>query len=111
MQTDKISMMLCATLLAFSAPCLAADDGAKIFAEACSGCHRPKMQPLDNKHMTREQWKEAIDRMIELDRLDPKPSKEKQAILLDYLVSTHGPADTAPAGAAPAAKATDAGKN
>lgn len=72
---------------------VAADDGTKIFAESCSPCHSAKMRPLDNKHLTREQWKDTIDRMIDQGAEVPK---KKIPELLDYLVQTHGPAATAP---------------
>jgi len=73
---------------------VAADDGARIYAESCSGCHTPKVRPLDNLHLTREQWKTEVDRMIDQGAEVPK---KKMADLLDYLVDTHGPAGTAPA--------------
>lgn len=72
---------------------LAADDGPKIFEDNCSTCHTPKKKPLDKKQMTREKWKEAIDLMIEKDKLDEPLSKPNYATLLDWFATTHGPAD------------------
>ena len=68
-----------------------ADDGTKIFTEACSGCHSAKSRPLDNIHLTKEQWKETVDRMIDLGSEVPK---SKMSELLDYLVATYGPASS-----------------
>lgn len=75
----------------------AADDGAKIFAESCSGCHSTRVRPLDNVKLTRGQWKDAVERMIDQGAEVPK---EKMAALVDYLAATHGPAP----GAAPGKK-------
>lgn len=95
MQANKISIILCATLLAFAAPGMAADDGEKIFADACADCHHPKKRPLDKTHMTREKWKENIDNMIEKDKLDPPLKKDEYSVLLDWLATTHGPTGAA----------------
>jgi cytochrome c1 len=81
-------------MLGFSFPCIvvAADDGAKIYAESCSPCHSAKIRPLDNTRLTKEQWKEAVDRMIDQGAEVPRGKKQE---LLEYLVSTHGPASVA----------------
>jgi len=71
---------------------LAADDGAKTFKEVCSSCHTAKVRPLNNKHLTREQWKQAVDKMIDLGVEVPKG---KIPDLLDYLVRVQGPAGAA----------------
>lgn len=68
------------------------EPGAKIFAESCLSCHSSMVRPLDNKHMTREQWSEAIDRMIDQGAEVPKGEKVE---LVDYLFRTHGPAGAA----------------
>jgi hypothetical protein len=49
------------------------------------------MRPLDNIHQSRDQWKDAVDRMIDQGAEVPK---KKIPELLDYLVRTHGPAAT-----------------
>jgi mono/diheme cytochrome c family protein len=76
---------------------VAADDGAKIFEEQCAVCHYPQKKPLDQKHMTRAEWKLAVDDMIEKENVNPAPPKAKIEILLDYLVKAHGPASGAAA--------------
>ncbi len=87
-------LILFCLLLGFSVPCLAVavDDGAKVFEESCSPCHSAKVRPLDSTHLSRRQWEETIDRMIDMGTEVPK---KKKAELLDYLVSTHGPAGVA----------------
>ena len=79
--------------LAFAVPCAAgaASDGSKLFEERCSGCHNPNRLPLDDKHMTRAEWKENVDRMVDNGNIDPKLSKDEYAALLDWLAATHGP--------------------
>ncbi len=93
MPSHKILFFL-STLFVFTTPhfVLAADDGAKTFKEVCSSCHTAKVRPLNNKHLTREQWKQAVDKMIDLGVEVPKA---KIPDLLDYLVSTQGPAGAA----------------
>ena len=90
MQSHKI-LFFCLTLFGFTAPpfALAADDGAKTFKEVCSSCHTAKVRPLNSKHLTKEQWKQAVDKMIALGVEVPKG---KIPDLLDYLVRTQGPA-------------------
>jgi len=89
-------LLLMSVAVGFSIPCdaLAADDGAKVFTESCAPCHTPKMRSLDNTHMTRDQWKDTVDRMLDQGAEVPKG---KIPALLDYLVSTHGPVGAAPA--------------
>ncbi len=87
--------MLLGSLFPF--PATAVDDGAKVYTDVCLPCHTAKMRPLDNSHLTKEQWKDAIDRMIDQGVEVPKG---KMPELLDYLSRTHGPAGAA----------TDAGK-
>jgi len=90
MQPHRI-LFFCLTLFGFAIPrfALAADDGAKTFKEVCSSCHTAKVRPLNNKHLTKEQWKQAVDKMIDLGVDVPKA---KIPDLLDYLVRTQGPA-------------------
>lgn len=93
MQSHRLSLVLCMASFGATAPglALAADDGQKAFSEACSSCHTAKIRPLDNKQLTQEQWKQAINRMVELGAEIPK---DKIPTLLDYLARTHGPAGT-----------------
>jgi mono/diheme cytochrome c family protein len=90
MKPTRLLLILYSTLLAV--PCLAADDGAKIVDEVCSGCHTAKTRPLDKMHLTREQWSEAVEKMIGFGADVPKA---KIPALLDYLVRTQGPDGTA----------------
>jgi hypothetical protein len=95
----KISLMLFVLMsliiFEYSLPCLSvgADEGEGIFTESCTPCHRPKMRPLDNVHLTTEQWKETIDRMIDQ---GAELKKGKIPALLDYLSRTHGPIASSP---------------
>lgn len=96
MQSSRmLSVLLLSMLLGFASLCItaAADDGAKIFEESCSPCHSASVRPLDKMHLTKEQWKETIERMIDLGAEVPKKKKSE---LLDYLARSHGPAGTAP---------------
>ncbi|HEY6241715.1 MAG TPA: cytochrome c [Burkholderiales bacterium] len=90
MQSHRI-LVFCSTFLGLAVPrfALAADDGAKTFKEVCTQCHTTKLRPLDNKHLTKEQWDQAVKKMVDLGAEVPK---EKLPALLDYLASTHGPA-------------------
>ena len=76
---------------------VAADDGAKIFEEQCAPCHYPEKKPLDQKHMTRAEWKLAVEDMIEKENVNPAPPKAKIEILLDYMTKTFGVAGGAAA--------------
>jgi cytochrome c5 len=90
-----VPSLLVAALLALPRPS-PADDGEKIFQEACSSCHNAKEHPLDKVHLTREKWKDAIERMegagAEI------PGGKKLDALLDYLVRTRGPEGAKPEG-------------
>jgi len=94
MQTQTTLPLLCLTLLVSTVPqtTLAADEGVKTFEEVCMQCHTPKKQPLDNKHLTRDEWNETIERMA---GYGAEVSKGKMPDLLDYLVRTKGPAGAA----------------
>jgi mono/diheme cytochrome c family protein len=90
--------LLCAAAgVALAAPGVAkaADEGEKVYQQVCTNCHDAKTRPLDNVRMTREQWKEAVERMegqgAEI------PSGKKLAALLDWLERTHGPQGSAAA--------------
>ncbi len=86
----KLVPLLAATVL-LAAPRLTvrADEGEKIFKETCSSCHDAKTRPLDGVRMTREKWKETVERMQGLGA--DIPSGKKLSDLLDYLARTHGP--------------------
>jgi mono/diheme cytochrome c family protein len=71
----------------------AANDGAAIFDDSCSGCHNTSSRPLDKVHLTKVQWKEKVEQMVSMGA--DVPSGKKLEILLDYLVSKHGPPGTA----------------
>lgn len=77
MSSRVFLILMVSALIGFAIPAAAipADEGVKIFTETCSPCHMPSVQPLDDKHLTREQWKEAIDRMIDLGSQVPKGKK------------------------------------
>ncbi len=66
----------------------AQNDGERIVNEVCSGCHNPKVRPIEKMHKTRAEWAEAVDRMIGYGADVPK---DKIPQLLDYLAATHGP--------------------
>ncbi|MBS4097555.1 MAG: hypothetical protein KGZ83_12055 [Sulfuricella sp.] len=104
----KVFLYMGMTILGFATSgfALAVNDGAKIFEDACSECHHPKKKPLDDTHLSREKWQEAYDLMVEKDKLDAPLSKAQLEELLNWLVSTHGPASTPATGVPP-----DAGKN
>jgi hypothetical protein len=57
-------------------------SGAQTFAEACTGCHNSR--PLNNLRLTKEQWKEAIERMANYRGRVPEA---KLPGLIDYLVA------------------------
>jgi cytochrome c5 len=67
---------------------LAQDAGAKAFAETCSACHSAKIRPLDQKRMSKDEWKKAIDKMVDMGAEIPK---DKAAQIVDYLARTQGP--------------------
>lgn len=77
-------------------PAAAATDPAAYFRNECVECHTLRKDPIDDKRMSRDEWKKSIDKMLALERLDPIPSKAFISELLDWLEKTHGP------GAAPA---------
>ena len=94
----RLLPLLCAAVgLASAAPGVAkgADEGEKVYQQVCTTCHDAKTRPLDDVRMTREKWKEAIERMegqgAEI------PSGKKLAALLDWLERTHGPQGAPPA--------------
>jgi hypothetical protein len=106
MKARNIGLVLQLTLmagLAMPLGALADDDPAAYFENDCVDCHHLKKKPLDDKHLTRDEWKKAIDKMLELDKLDPVPSPQFISSLLDWLVKNHGPVGTA--GAPTAAEA------
>ena len=54
----------------------------------CSSCHTPKTRPLDKVRLTRDDWKDTIERMLGYGADIPK---SRIPALLDYLAETHGP--------------------
>jgi DNA-directed RNA polymerase subunit RPC12/RpoP len=58
-------------------------SGAQTFAEACKDCHNSR-KPLNNLRLTKEQWKEALERMANYRHRVPEA---KLPGLLDYLVA------------------------
>ena len=99
MRSIRFLPLLFLAFLASAAPAFSAEDkavepGAKIYEEACLSCHKGK-ETLDQVRLTRDKWKEAVDRMIDSSFLDPVPSKDKLKVLLDFLAKSMGPADAA----------------
>lgn len=78
----------CALLFVVLGVGAAEDEGAKLYGEACTSCHSASVRPLDDTHLTREQWRQSIERMIPLGAEIPD---NKVSVLLDYLVRTRGP--------------------
>jgi mono/diheme cytochrome c family protein len=81
---------------ALAAPGLAtrADEGEKLVQESCGKCHDAKTRPLSAYHLTREKWKETVERMEDMGA-DIPGGKERE-VILDYLARAHGP--TSPSG-------------
>ena len=97
MRSTHLLQFLFVAILASTSPAFAAEDkavdpGAKVFQDSCLDCHKGS-QSIEQVRLTRDKWKEAVDRMIESSFLDPVPSKDKQRLLLDYLAKTRGPTD------------------
>jgi len=108
MKHPILGLLLCTFFAGIGTSCgaIAADaDVAAYFQTDCVSCHQRKKKPIDDKHLSRTEWKESIDKMLELGKLDPVPSKEFITSLLDWLEKTHGPADSAAAAPKPAASA------
>jgi cytochrome c5 len=82
--------MCIAAVAALAAPrsALAQDAGAKAFAETCSACHSAKVRPLDQKRMSKDEWKKAVDKMVDMGAEIPK---DKAAQIVEYLGRTQGP--------------------
>lgn len=94
--TPLIQLLLITSLAstcAFSAEDKAVESGAKVFQDSCLDCHKGN-QSIEQVRLTRDKWKEVVDRMIESGFLERVPSKDKLTLLLDYLAKTRGPADT-----------------
>lgn len=94
--TLPIGLLAASLLLSAPRSAAAAEEGEKIFQEACSSCHNAKQQPLDGKHLTREKWKDAIEKME--GNGAEVPTGKKLETLLDWLVRTNGPDVGKPAG-------------
>ncbi len=91
----RTTLALCGAIILSVPAASRADEGEKVFQDACSACHDAKTRPLDKVRLTRQQWKETIERMEGLGA--DVPGGEKRKALLDYLERTHGPAEAAPA--------------
>lgn len=91
-----LSVFCSSTALAAPSIAAGADEGEKVFQESCTPCHNAKQKPLDAKRLTREKWKEAVERMEGMGA--EIPSGKKLEALLDYLERTHGSVGRAPAG-------------
>ena len=99
MRSISLIQRLFIVALAMACPALTAEDravepGAKVFQDSCLTCHKGN-QSIDQVRLTRAQWKEAVDRMIDSSFVDPVPSKDKLALLLDYLSKNRGPSGAA----------------
>jgi mono/diheme cytochrome c family protein len=95
MQLTRKFILVGLIAIGFVLPSLvsAANNGASIFDDSCSGCHNASSRPLDKIHLTKEQWKETVERMVSMGA--DIPSGKKLELLLDYLVSKYGPTGTA----------------
>ena len=87
---DRSALPLLCAVIALAPPrfVAAADEGEKVYQESCSPCHNAKSHPHDAVHLSRPQWKDAIERMEGLGT--EVPSGKKLSALLDYLERTHG---------------------
>ncbi|WP_243286351.1 hypothetical protein [Geothrix terrae] len=97
MRSTSLLPLISVAFLATAAPAFTAEDktadpGAQVFQGSCLTCHKGN-QSLDQVRLTRDKWKEAVDRMADSGFLDPVPSKEKVNLLLDYLAKEKGPVD------------------
>jgi cytochrome c5 len=94
---NRLLPLALAAALALAAPAASrgAEEGEAVYKESCTQCHDAKTRPLDGVRMTREQWKDAIERME--GQGAQIPSGKKLSALLDWLERTHGPASPAPA--------------
>jgi cytochrome c5 len=83
--------LIAATFVVGSRPvAAAAEEGEKVFQESCTKCHNAKEHPLDAIHLSRKDWKDAVERMEGMGT--EVPHGKKLDALLDWLERTHGPA-------------------
>ena len=66
-------------------------EGVKVAEEHCVACHDAGL--ITGAEMTREQWDQLIDEMIN-DQGMGEPSEEERRIILDYLEKTQSPGAT-----------------
>jgi mono/diheme cytochrome c family protein len=86
---DLLLPALCTVLL--GAPQRArADEGEDLFKSICSDCHTPENHPLDSVRLTRQKWKEQLEKMVTDQNADIPTGKKREA-LLDYLEKNKGP--------------------
>ncbi len=90
-----IPLLAVALPLTGASTAAASDEGEKIYQETCTVCHNAKSHPLDTVRLSREKWKEAVERMEGMGT--DIPSGKKLSDLLDYHVRTYGPEKAAPA--------------
>lgn len=90
-----LPLVAAALLLAVPSLASAADEGEKVYQETCTACHDAKTRPLDKIRMTRNEWKDAVERME--GNGANLPSGKKLDALLDWLERTHGPQGAPPA--------------
>lgn len=111
MKRPVLSLLCYALLTIFALPRLASaeEDPAKYFEDQCLDCHHTKKKPIEDKHLSRDEWKKAVEKMLQLEKLDPVPSNQFIASMLDWLAKAHGPiAGGEPASAVPASTAQPA---
>jgi hypothetical protein len=94
-----VLIVLCMAVVGAAGRARADDDPSQVFKETCGACHNAETRPLDAVRLSREKWKEAVERMEGLGA--DVPSGKKLSTLLDWLAKTHGPTGE---GAAPAEK-------
>jgi len=86
----EAALPLVCFLIALAGPHVvaAADEGEKVYEESCSPCHNAKSHSHEAVHLSRKEWKDAIERMEGMGT--EVPSGKKLSALLDYLERTHG---------------------
>lgn len=83
-----LSSVVIAVLSLGATPALAADEGVQVFQKTCVQCHTKDQRPLEDKRLTREEWKEAVKKMAEIGV--ELPTGKDLAALYEYLVRTYG---------------------
>jgi cytochrome c5 len=65
-------------------------EGMKVVESHCVACHDAGL--ITGAEMTRVQWNQMIDEMIDLQGMGA-PTEEDRTIILDYLEKTQSPGD------------------